>query len=60
MILIIKAFSKLTFFPKNFDVLWIGQGHLSTYFNFPESLLHIMQVMNYEFTREEIHNNIIN
>jgi hypothetical protein len=59
MILIIKAFSKLTFFPKNFDVLWIGQGNLSTYFNFPESLLHIMQVMNYEFTREEIHNNII-
>ena len=32
---------------------------LSKYFKLPKSLLNIMQIMNYKFTEEEIHNEFI-
>ena len=57
IILFIRAFSKLKFYPNNFVFSW---KDLSKYFNYPKSLLHIMQIMNYELTREAIHNHIDN
>ena len=57
IILFIRAFSKLKFYPNDFVFRW---KDLSKYFNYPKSLLHIMQIMNYELTREAIHNHIDN